>query len=90
MGLKDKTKERPWYMLEQKGKENTRKNNSTTCGNEPESTGERRKIKEISTKFYQHLGGKDTKIYQQLDAKETERFWTKTWQTKNITKRLHG
>ena len=37
-------------MLGQKGKGNTRKNNNTTRGNKPGSTGERRKIKEISTK----------------------------------------
>ena len=37
-------------MLEQKGKGNMRKNNSVIWGNKPESTGERRKIKEISTK----------------------------------------
>ena len=37
-------------MLEQKGKGNTRKNNSTTWENKQESTGERITIKEISTK----------------------------------------
>ena len=46
----NKIKERSWIMEEQKGKGNTRKNNNTTWGNKPESTGERRKIKEISTK----------------------------------------
>ena len=40
-------------------------------------------------KFYQQLGD-DTKTYQQPDAKETERFWTKIWQPKNITKKLNG
>ena len=49
-GQNDKTKERRWNMYEQKGKGNTKKDNSTTWGNKPESTGERRKIKEISTK----------------------------------------
>ena len=47
-GKNDKTKTR-WYMLEQKGKDQTRKNNSTTWGNKPEGTGKRRKIREIST-----------------------------------------
>ena len=37
-------------MLGQKEKNNTRKNNNTTWGNKPESTGERRKIKKILTK----------------------------------------
>ena len=37
-------------MERQKGKDNTRKNNNTTWGNKPESTGERRKKKEIPTK----------------------------------------
>ena len=37
-------------MWIQKGKGNTRKNNSTICGNKPESSGESRKTKEISTK----------------------------------------
>ena len=41
-------------------------------------------------KFYQQLGGDDTKTYQQMDVKETERFWTKIWQPKNITKRPNG
>ena len=104
-GQNDKTKERRWNMKEQKGKGNTRKIKNTTWGNKPESTGERRKIKEISSKgktiqknrkfhnnerkFYLQLGGDDTKTYQQTDAKETERFWTKIWQP-NITKRLNG
>ena len=48
-GQKDKTKERCWNMSKQKEKGNTKKNN-TTWGNKPESAGERRKIKEISTK----------------------------------------
>ena len=37
-------------MWEQNEKDNMRKNNSTTWGNKPESSGERREIKEISTK----------------------------------------
>ena len=40
--------------------------------------------------FYQQLGGDDTKIYQQPDARETERFWTKIWQSKCITKKSNG
>ena len=43
-------KQRHWNMYEQLGKGNTRKKNNTTWGNKPESTGKRRKIKEISTK----------------------------------------
>ena len=40
--------------------------------------------------FYQQLRGSHAKTYQQPDAKETERFWTKIWRPKNITKRLNG
>ena len=80
-------------MLGQKGKSNTRKNSNTTWENKPESTGKRRKIKEISTKgktiqtkqgipkqrkkFYQQVEGDDMKTYQQPDARETEQFWSK-------------
>ena len=49
-GKSDKTKERRWNNLEQKRKDNTRKAYNKTWGNKPETTGERRKIKEISTK----------------------------------------
>ena len=42
--------ERSWNMWEQNAKDNMRKNNSTTWENKPESSGERREIKEISTK----------------------------------------
>ena len=72
-------------------------NNSTTWGNKPENTGQRRKIKEISTKgktiqtkqdipkqrkeILSTMGG-GTKAYQQPDAKETERFWAKIWEPK--------
>ena len=42
-------KERLWNRRED-GTGNMGKNNSTTWGNEPESSGQRRKIKEISTK----------------------------------------
>ena len=45
-----KKSERRWNKREQKGTGNTGKNNSTTRGNKPESAGERRNIKEISTK----------------------------------------
>ena len=41
-------------------------------------------------KFYQHVEEDDHKTYQQPDAKETQRFGTKIWQPKNITKRLNG
>ena len=36
-------------MLVQIGKSNTRKNNNKICGNKLERTGERRKIKKISS-----------------------------------------
>ena len=45
----DKKKKRRWNKRE-KGIGNTGKNNCTTWGNKPENPGERRKIKEISTK----------------------------------------
>ena len=47
-GQNDKIKERRWNILEQKGKNNIGK--ITTCRNKPNSTGKKRKIKEISTK----------------------------------------
>ena len=37
-------------MERRKGKGKTRKNNNTTWGNKPESTGERRNIKKMPTK----------------------------------------
>ena len=40
-GQNGKTK-RSWNMSEENGKDNTRKNSSTTWGNKPESSGERR------------------------------------------------
>ena len=46
----DKTKERRWNNSEQKRKDNTGKTYNTSWGNKPESTGEIRKINEISTK----------------------------------------
>ena len=46
----DKTKEKHWIMLRQKGKSKTTKNNNKTCGNKSERTGERRKIKKILMK----------------------------------------
>ena len=49
-GKNDKTKERRWNNYEQKKKYNTGKTYNTTWGNKPESTGERRKIKDISKK----------------------------------------
>ena len=80
-GQNEKTK-RHWNMWEQKGKGNMRKNNSTTWGNKPESTGKRRfkryrqRVKQYrqnrtsqnnERKFYQQLGGHDTQTYQQPD-----------------------
>ena len=48
--LNDKTKEGRWNMQEQKARSNTINNYNTTLGNKSGSTGERRKIKDISTK----------------------------------------
>ena len=42
--------EKSWNMWEEKEKDNTRKNNSTTWGNKPDGSDERRETKEISTK----------------------------------------
>ena len=74
------------------------KNNSSTWGNKPESSGERREIKEISIKsktiqtkpdipkqrkkILSITGRHDTKTYQQPDVKDTEQFWTRIWQQK--------
>ena len=67
---------------DKKRKGKTRKNNYTTWGNKPESTGERKKIKNISSKgkaiqnrtfqnnekkFYLQMQRDDTKTYQQPD-----------------------
>ena len=102
-GLNDKTKERRWNMQRRKGKGNTRKNNNTTWGNKPESTGKkgrlkkyRQRVKQNSTfqnnerKFYQQVGGDDTKTYQQPDARETEQFWTKIWQPRECNEKPNG
>ena len=51
-------------MWEQNGKDNTRKNNSTTGGNKPESSGVRREIKEISKK------GKTIETKQNIPTKQ--------------------
>ena len=91
-------RERSWNMWEDNGKDNTRKNISTNCGNKREISGERREIKEISTKdktihtkqdipkqrkkILSTTGRAWQKTYQQPDAKETEQFWTKIWQPK--------
>ena len=82
----------------EEGTGNMGKNNSTTWGNKPENAGQRRKIKDISTKgktiqtkqdipkqrkdILSTNGGSDTKTHQQPDAKETERFWAKIWEPK--------
>ena len=42
--------ERSWNMWEENGKATREKNNSTTWGNKPEGSGERRETKEVSTK----------------------------------------
>ena len=90
---------------QKRGRNTKRKDNNTTWGNKLESSGERRKIKEIPTKdktiqnrtfqnserkFYQQLRGDHTKTYQWPDARETERFWTKICQPKNKTEKLNG
>ena len=49
-----------------------------------------RTFQDNERKFYQQLGEDYNKTYQQPDAKETQRFWTKIWQPKTITKRLNG
>ena len=68
-GQNDKTKERCWNMVEQKRKGNTRKINRTPWGNKPESTGERRKIKDTSTK------GKRIQIKQNIPKENSTNNW---------------
>ena len=76
-GQNDKTKQRRWNMLEQKGKGNTRKNNSTTWGNKPiilakegglkryrprlKQYRQDRTFQNNERKFCQQLGGDNTK-----------------------------
>ena len=43
----NKKKQKRWNMLGKKEKSSTSKNDNTTQGNKPESTGERKKIKKI-------------------------------------------
>ena len=59
-------------MWEQNGKDNTRKINSTTWGNKPESSGKRREIKEISTK------GKTIQTKQEIQ--NNERNFYQNWE----------
>ena len=92
-----KKKERRWNKWGEKGTGNTRKNNSTTWGNKSESAGQRRKIKEISTK------GKTTKEnsindWEGVTQKHTNNrmqkkpndFGQKYRNQKNLTKMLNG
>ena len=44
----EKTKEKRWNMLGQKGRSNARKNNNKTRRNKPEVPGKRRETKKIS------------------------------------------
>ena len=90
-------------MLEHKRKGNMRKNNNTTRGNKPESTGERMKIKKVSSndktiqtkytfqnnerKFYQQLGD-ETKTYQQPMQKKPNDFGQKYGIQKHMTREL--
>ena len=93
-------------MWEQKGNGNTRKNNSTTCGNKPESTGERNQIEEISTKgktiqtkqdmpkqrkkILSTTGRRTQKHTNNRMPKKPNDFGLKYGNQKNITKRLNG
>ena len=70
-GLIDKTSERRWNMRSRKEKTTREKNNSTTWGNKPESTGERREIKDISTTKPSDFGlkyGNQENIKKRLNA----------------------
>ena len=96
--------ERSWNRWEENWKDNTRKNNSTTWGNKPEGSGERRETKKISIKgktlqTKQDIPKLRKKIfisnwkgmtYQQPDARETERFWMKIWQPKKHIEKAEG
>ena len=68
-------------MLEENGKDNTRKNNSTTWGNESESSGERREIKEISTKGKTIQTKQDIPKQQKKILSTTRRAWYKNMPT---------
>ena len=91
-----KQMERCLNMLEQNGKGNTRNNNNATWGNNPESTGERWKIKEISTKgktiqtkqnivkrrrtILSTAGGRWHENIPTTRCKRNWTIWTKIWQ----------
>ena len=82
------------------------KNNSTTCGNKPESTGERRKIKVISTKgkkykqnrilqnnerkFYQNCEEMTGKRTNNLMQEKPDDFALKYGNQKNISEKPNG
>ena len=97
-GKNDKTEEKRWNILGQKGKRNTWKNDTTTRGNKPGGNGERRKIKKISRKDKtiqrnQDIPKQRKKIpltskrkYQQPDAREAKQFGVKYGNQENIKK----
>ena len=102
----DKKNERGWNKLLKKGTGNRGKItvqleeiNQNVLAKEGRLKRYRQRVKQYrqnrtsqnnERKFYQRLGGSDRKTYELPDAKETERFWTKIWQPKNITKMLNG
>ena len=85
-------------MWEENGKDNTRKNKSTTWVINQKVLAKDGRLKRYQQRvkqyrqnrvfqnnersFYQQLGGHDTKTYQQPDSRETKRFWKKVWQPK--------
>ena len=75
-----KKKERTWNMWEENGKDNTGKNNSTTWGNKPEGSCERRETKEISKKGIKEyrqnrtFQSNERKFYQQLGGHDTKTY----------------
>ena len=60
-------------ICEEKRKSNIRKNNNIATGNKPESTVERRKIKEISTK------GKTIETIRTISKQRKKILSTTTW-----------
>ena len=64
-------------MWEQNGTDNTRKNNSTTSGNKPESSGEIREIKDISTKDKTKQTKQDIRKQPKKILQTTGRAWHK-------------
>ena len=77
-GQNDKTKERHWNILEQKGKGKMRKNNSKIWGNKPETTGEGRKIKGQNN-IDKTGHSKTTKKNSTINWVEMMRKYTNNW-----------